>query len=236
MEDSIGFLKMTKLFSLEDWNIIKEISPDKRMAFATIYIKYPDWKTVANLDLPNRKKFRSNLLKTNFQKLIDKNYFDSYEIVGNRQRKSGVKAWLSLASILKLARQSFIESIFIYKLEGAKKKKVAPTYHFYCVKMTVAIQIEGFTTGMQSYEERYVLVKANSVESAYNKVKKQEKKYCEPYLNSDLRLVRWKIESYDDCFATDITNVDEFNKPEGVEIFSILKSRKTTSTRAWNGT
>lgn len=190
---------------------------------------------VANLELPDRKKFRDNFLKTNFQKLIDKKYFENYELVGTKRRPSGVKANLSLASILKLTKQSFIDNIFIYQLDGAKEKIDKPKYNFFCVKMTVSIQIEGFTKGMQSFEERYVLVKALSVESAYSKVKKQEKQYAEPYLNSDARLVRWKIESYDDCFATDIKSIDDFNKPEGVEVFSKLSSRKITSDRVWNG-
>ena len=213
----------------------KKISPDKRMAFATIYVKYPNWKLVAKLDLPDRKRFRDEFLKTNFQKLIDKKYFDTFELVGTKRRPSGVKAKLTLSSILKLTKQSFIDNIFIYQLDGAKEKPDKSMYNFFCVKMTVSIQIEGFTKGMQSYEDRYVLVKALTVESAYNKVKKQEKQYGEPYLNSDARLVRWKIESYDDCFATDITSIDDFNKPEGVEVFSKLRRRKITSDRTWNG-
>jgi hypothetical protein len=213
----------------------KKISPDKRMAFATIYVKYPNWKMVAKLNLPDRKKFRDEFLKANFQKLIDKKYFDTYELVGTKRRPSGVKAKLTLASILKLTKQTFIDNIFIYQIEGAKEKPDKPIYNFFCVKMTVSIQVEGFTKGMQSCEDRYVLVKASSVESAYTKVKKQGKQYGEPYLNSDARLVRWKIESYDDCFATDITSIDDFNKPEGVEVFSKLKSRKITSDRTWNG-
>ncbi|OQP44205.1 hypothetical protein A4D02_35600 [Niastella koreensis] len=226
---------MKTLFSLDNWTMIKKISPDKRMAFATIYVKYPNWKMVAKLDLPDRKKFRDKFLKTNFQKLIDRKYFDTYEVVGTKRRPSGVKAKLTLASILKLTKQSFIENIFIHQLDGAKEKQNKPTYNFFCVKMTVSIQVEGLTKGMQSCEDRYVLVKAQTVESAYNKVKKQEKQYGEPYLNSDARLVRWKIESYDDCFAMNITSIDDFNKPEGVEVFSKLRSRKITSDRAWSG-
>ena len=213
----------------------KRISPDKRMAFAIIYVKYPKLKILANLKFPDRKKFRDNFLKANFQKLIEKKYFDNYELVGTKRRPIGVEANLSLGSILKLTKQPFIENIFIYQLDGAKEKIDKPKYNFFCVKMTVSIQVEGFTKGMQSIEERLVLVKALTIESAYNKVKKQERKYAEPYLNSDARLVRWKIESYDDCYDTGITSIDDFNKPEGVEVFSILSSRKITSDRVWNG-
>lgn len=226
---------MKKLFSLDDWTMTKKISPDKRMAVATIYVKYPNWKAAAKLDLPERKKNRDEFLKNNFQKLIEKKYFDTYELIGTKRRPGGVKARLTLSSILILAKQSFIDNIFIYQIEGAKEKPNKPMCNFFCVKMTVSIQVEGITKGRQSCEDRYVLVKASSVESAYKKVKKQEKQYGEPYLNSDARLVRWKIESYDDCFATDITSIDDFNKPEGVEIFSKLRSRKITNSSSWNG-
>ena len=75
----------------------KKISPEKRMAFATIYVKYPNWKMVAKLDLPDRKRFRDEFLKTNFQKLIEKKYFDTYELVGTKRRPGGVKAKLTLS-------------------------------------------------------------------------------------------------------------------------------------------
>jgi len=226
---------MKKIFSLDEWVITKKISPNKRMAFATIYVKYPNWKLLTKLDMPDRKKFREKFLKSNFQKLVEGKYFDTYELVGTKRRLSGVKAKLTLASVFKLAKQSFIDNIFIYELDGAKRKLDKATVKFFCVKMTVSIQVEGLIKGMQSCEERYVLVKAPTVEIAYKKVKKQEKQYGEPYLNSDARLVRWKIESYDDCFDTDIYSIEDFNKPEGVEVFSKLRSRKITSERAWDG-
>jgi hypothetical protein len=225
---------MKKVFSLDNWTIIKKISTSKRMAYATIYVKYPTWKMVAKLDLTDRKKFQNEFVKNNFQKLIDKQYFDTYEIVGNKKRPIGVEAKLTLASILKLSKLTFISNIFINELDGAEKKLDELIEKFFCVKMTVSIQIEGFTTGIQSCEDRYVLVKASSFENAYKKVKKQEKKYSEPYLNSDLRLVRWKIESYDDCYVTDALSIDDFNKPEGIEVFSKLRARKLTKERAWN--
>jgi hypothetical protein len=99
--------------------------------------------------------------------------------------------------------------------------------------MTVSIQVEGIIKGMQSCEDRYVLVKAPTFESAYKRVQKQEKEYGEPYLNSDLRLVRWKIESYDDCFSTDVTDINDFNSAKGVEVFSKLRTRKML--KGWNG-
>ena len=204
------------------------------MCFASIYLKYPKLENVVKFDFPERKKYQENFLRINFQKLIESKYFDSYELIGSKRNPRGIKTKLTLASTLKLKKKTFIGNIFIDKLDGAKKKLNKPLLAFFCVKMTVSIQIEGFKEGMQSCEDRYVLIKAKNPEDAYNKVEKQEKDYAKPYLNSDLRLVSWKIESYDDCYETFIDNINDFNKPEGVEVYSKLRSRKLTKERAWS--
>jgi len=102
---------------------------------------------------------------------------------------------------------------------------------FYCVKMTVAIQIEGRTKGMQSYEERYVLYKGYSETEAITKAKIDALAYQKPYLNSDGLLVRWKVESIDSAYEV----VTEPNNKglEGAEVFSVLKTRKLNPDRVW---
>lgn len=135
-----------------------------------------------------------------------------------------------LAAIAKLA---CVRNVYIERIEHAKRCKISQILEFFCVKMTVAIQIEGITTGMQTYEERYVLVKARDMEDAYRRVAKQEKSYSTAYLNPDCRLVRWKIESYDDCFSTGITDTHSFNEHTGNEIFSVLKKRKLDKDTSW---
>ena len=82
--------------------------------------------------------------------------------------------------------------------------------------MTVAIEIEGLEKGMQTFEERFVIVKAKSQDDAYLKMEKQKKSYGKPYLNSDGRQVRWRIESFDDCYETGVNKLSEFNNPEGI--------------------
>ncbi len=101
--------------------------------------------------------------------------------------------------------------------------------------MTVAIEIEGLEKGMQTFEERFVIVKAKSQDDAYQKMENQKKSYVKPYLNSDGRQVRWRIESFDDCYETGVDKLSEFNNPEGVEVYSKLKSRKLTPERIWDG-
>lgn len=211
------------------------MSPKKRMATASVYLKYFDLKTVAELKLKDRREFIRNFFKANFRKLLNTNCFTEYELIGTTRKPLGIKTTVSLATLNKLAAFSYVKSIVIRKLDGAKKKPGRTIDQFYCVKMTVAIQIEGFISGLQTIEDRYVLVKAKSEEAAYNQVARQEKKYSKPYFNSDLRLVRWKIESYDDCFCTSISEYKEIVNPKGVEVFSVLRNRKLTKARSWSG-
>jgi hypothetical protein len=58
-------------------------------------------------------------------------------------------------------------------------------------------------------------------------LEKQKERYVEPYLNSDGRFVRWRIDAFDDCYLTDILSPADSDNPEGVEVYSKLKSRKT---------
>jgi len=188
---------MNKLNSLNNWTLNKKLAPDKRMAFVTAYLKYPAWKLISNIPLKDRKKLINNFLQVNFKKLLSKKQFETFELIGTKNKPAGIKARISLTALKKLAQLSFISSIDIETLEGAKQKTEKALNKFFCVKMTVAIQVEGVTSGIQDYEERYVLVKAKSFDDAYKKVAKEEKEYGEPYINTNARLVRWKIESYD---------------------------------------
>ena len=110
---------MKKLFSLNDWTLNKKLSPDKRMAIVSIYLKHPDWRSVAKLEIADRRKFKNSILAASFKKLIDKKYFDSYELIGTKKRPSGVKAKISFASLLTIAKLPFIGGIYIKKLAAA---------------------------------------------------------------------------------------------------------------------
>ena len=77
---------------------------------------------------------------------------------------------------------------------------------YFCVKMTVAIQIEGRERGTQFFEERYVLHRACSEAEAIAKAEAAAPAYGEPYLNLDKILVRWKIESIDDVYEVVLDN------------------------------
>jgi len=128
-----------------------------------------------------------------------------------------------------------VASIFINKIDGARKRRKKKELAFYCVKMTVVVEIEGFEDGLQQIEDRFVIIRAKSQEDAYLKLEKKKDDYIQPYLNSDGRFVRWRIESFDDSYETEIKNVNDLNTPDGVEVYSKLRSRRLTKEKAWDG-
>jgi hypothetical protein len=99
--------------------------------------------------------------------------------------------------------------------------------------MIVQIQIEGQTTGMQLYEERFVLTKADTCTHAEKKVVKEMKDYETPYLNSSGEIVRWKLESIEDIYEVDLDRKNDFT--ESVEVFSKFKRRKFDKKNIWDG-
>jgi hypothetical protein len=80
-----------------------------------------------------------------------------------------------------------------------------------------------------------VLIKAKLFDDAYEKLAQQKDNYATRYLDADGRLVSWRIDSFDDCFATDIISKDDLDNREGVEVYSKLKSRKNKSGAIWDG-
>ncbi|GEM_PF-908093 len=227
---------MKRVLGIDEWVFTKKISDDKRQVDVSIHLKYPDTKPLIKLSPADRKNKIRHELKDKFKKLLDTKLFDEYTVIGTRSKPTGIKTKIPYSVLRKVSKLGFVGNIFINSISHAKKIKLKETPRsFYCVKMTVAIEIESKKRGFQTIEDRFVLIKANSFDDAYKKVEKHNKKFAEPYLNPYGELVRWRIESLDDCFSTDINSFDDLNDPEGVEVYSALKKRKLTSKRTWDG-
>ena len=124
--------------------------------------------------------------------------------------------------------KSIDHAILINKVESKRDS-------YFCIKMTVVVEIEGLSAKKQDIEERFVLIKAKSFEEAYEKLEQKKDTYAQPYLNPNGRFVRWRIESFDDCYETDIIELEDVDSPEGVEVYSQLKSRKSKAGTFWDG-
>jgi hypothetical protein len=218
---------MKNVLNIDEWTFTKKVSDEIRQADVSIQLKYPDLKPLIRYSPAERKDKIKKQFKDNFKRLLDTKLFDNYTLIGTRTKPTGIKTTVSYSTLKKIAKLEFVGNIYVNKISHAKKIKVKQSPRdFYCVKMTVAIEVEGQKKGLQTVEDRFVLIKANSFDDAYKKVEKNKKSYAEPYLNPYGELVRWKIESLDDCFSTDINSCEDLNAPEGVEVYSSLRKRK----------
>ncbi|AYL94688.1 DUF4288 domain-containing protein [Mucilaginibacter celer] len=228
---------MKEITGLKDWILDKKFPNAKRFAVVTIFFQYPDQALFINLKPKERIKAISKNFRDNYQKLLDLGIFESLEIQSSKKKPQIITGKLRYNQLKNIAALDYIYTFSIQSIDNAvhqKKETVQPDRYF-CVKMTVVIEVEGISSKKQDLEKRFVLIKAKSSDDAYEKLEKSQDEYVEPYLNPQGRFVRWRIESYDDCFETDIQSPADLDGPAGVEVYSKLSKRKNTGKTVWGG-
>ncbi|MFA6246473.1 MAG: DUF4288 domain-containing protein [Mucilaginibacter sp.] len=225
---------MKSLFNMDDWILDNKIPVKNTLADISISLIYPDYQQFLQLKPKERVRKIDEYLKANLDKLISFKLFDNYTTIGTKRRPTSVKTKVMLHVLSKLSELDFI-NVRIDAIDGATpvEKNIAPVAGFFCVRMTIAIEIENLKTKKQDIEQRFVMLKAESFEDAYAKIERNKDDYATPYLNPDGRLVRWRVESFDDCFDIGTIELADFNNPEGIEVYSKLKTRKRKSY--WDG-
>jgi hypothetical protein len=229
---------MNKIYGLGDWKLNNDVEDSERTVDLEIGLKYPDPMQFISLEPKERIKQINLTYKENLKRLIALKLFDQYEVQGNNRRTTGVKTTVGFNKLAELEQLEYVEGVSVKSVSDAtaKRKKRAPVRSkYFCIKMTVVIDIEGVLSKTEDVEDRFVLIKAKSFDDAYEQLDKQKDEYAEPYLNSDGRFVRWRIESFDDCYAAELSGPKAINGPEGVEVYSKLRSRKTKRSTAWDG-
>ncbi len=226
---------MKKILNLNDWRLDKNISNAARWVDIKISLKYPDQKQFIEFKPKERVNKIDQYHKDSLNKLLTSNLFGKHEVTGTKKRPNGITTKVKYGILKTLNKLDYIDFIWIQFIDNATKieKKEAIADKYFCVSMTVVVEIEGVSHKKQNIEKRLVLIKANSFEDAYEKLDKQKDEYSVPYLNTDGRFVRWRIHSFDDCYETDINNPKDLDNANGVEVYSKLKLRKTKTT--WNG-
>jgi len=216
------------MLDLGNWIFDKDVKDESRIANVSIVIKYPDVVPFSNLAPKERIIQIDKHYKDQLKKILSLKLFEDVEITGSKKRPQGIKGNILFLHLNDISNLSLFASVNINSITGAKKVEFIEPHvsKYYCVKMTVVIEIEGVSNKMESIEERMVLIKATSREDAYAKLDSQKEAYAEPYLNSDGRFVKWRIDSFDDYYETDISTFQDLENPEGVEVYSKFKTRK----------
>jgi hypothetical protein len=231
------FSTMKEIYGLKDWVLDKKISNTKRLAVVRIVLLYPEQGLFIKLKPKERVKAIGKNFRENYKKLIALDLFESFEISGPKKRPQTIIAKLKYNRLKSIATLDYVASIWIESIEHAEpliKEKVLADRYF-CVRITVVVEEEGILSKKQQIEKRFVLIKAKSSDDAYEQLEKREHEYTTSYLNVYGRFVRWRIDSYDDCYETDIESPADLDNPAGVEVYSKLSTRKNTGKTAWDG-
>lgn len=116
-----------------------------------------------------------------------------------------------------------VSSVHVVAITGMRKRRQPrEARDWYCVRGLVAIIVEGQVGGMQTTEDRFLLVRAQSFEDAEHRLKNEWRDYAEPYLNSSGHMVSWSLDRVVDVYHLFDTDLD----PSGVEVYSKLGTRR----------
>ena len=228
---------MNKMQGLEEWDF-SNVAADAQVAQVSVFAAYPKLSPpLLALAPPERRQFITQKVQEAIEAVLETKKLSHWKLLrsgGPGSRCYGVHGEIKVVDISALASLSGVEYVRVEATNGRNKRLSRPRRKpsFFCVKMTVAVQIEGRKKGMQDYEERYVLYKGYSEAEAIQKAELAAPAYQKPYLNSDGLLVRWKVESIDSAYeVVTEANTKDF---EGAEVFSVLKTRKLNANRVWS--
>jgi hypothetical protein len=175
------------------------------------------------------EKFQKDLVKTK-----EKLKGHSFLLIGTKKKPRGIKIKTDKGTLEQLLKLPFVDS----KLSGDNRPKKQNEYRgqsYFCSKVICGIQIEGQTKGLQTIEERFMIVKADNWEKAEAKIQKGFKDYEKPYINGLGQFVRWKFYFIEETYYTTIDDKNDFDNPEGVEVFSKLRTKKLRKENIWRG-
>lgn len=130
-----------------------------------------------------------------------------------------------------ISRLSCVESVFVKEIEGRKRVPPKRTTALFTVRGLVAIQVEGQESGYQTFEERFVLIRAYSADDACKRLAKAWKEYASPGINSRGGLFRWQLERVLDVHELFDSQID---LDLGTEVYSRLEKRLAKGRPVWN--
>jgi hypothetical protein len=136
---------------------------------------------------------------------------------------TSLKVHASARDLSALAQSPGVSSVHVVTLAGCRRqRRPAEPLDWFCVRGLVTIRIEGVTSGMQTTEDRFVMVRARDAEDAIARLKPRWRAYAVPYLNSNGQLVSWGLERVVDVYSVQENSID----PAGTEVYSSLGRRR----------
>lgn len=155
----------------------------------------------------------------------------AFQLIGTKAKPRGIRIETTKQTLKSISKLPFIGWSFTDRDKNKKSKLKEDSY--FCFRALFQVQIEGRKTGIQTLEERHILIRADSESKAEIKVRKEFKDYEKPYLNPYGQLVRWKFESFLGSYQTFTLTEDRFDDP--VEVFSTFRGRRLKKESFWDG-
>jgi hypothetical protein len=194
-----------------------------------VHLRHIDEKSLFRFRPAERTKKMKKHYESFFSR-VKKNWNDGpLDISWIRKQPRAFTASVEARGVSRLLQMPEIAGIWIIEITGRKRVMPKPKQCWFSVKARFAIQIEGRTKGMQSYEDRTVVVKALTFEDAKNRLQPEFKQYATPYLNPRGLMVKWAFERFLDCYEIGDEEID----PQGTEVFSELNKRRMKPVFEW---
>lgn len=143
-----------------------------------------------------------------------------------------VRGRVAADQIVRLAARREVESVVVTSIPGRRRRRRASAREsWFCVRGLVAVQVEGQRVGLQSVEDRFIVLRATSAEDAQRRLRRQWREYAKPYMNILGELVRWRLERVTDVYDICENQLD----PNGAEVYSRLRNRRLRRQFVWLG-
>lgn len=240
MDVDEGEENRVQLFGLDDFGLVTR-SGLQTLGARVIRVSvslWPDDSTVqvlANVALAQRPAAAQRWFEQTFNRITATLPLTKVKLSRRLPRFHSFDCDLPADSLEWLLRQAEVRMVILLAVDGmqrraSKKNRSREPLEWYAVQARFAIQVEGQTSGMQTYEDRIVLVKARDFEDAERRLEPEFAAYGQPYFNEDWELVRWHFERVLDVYLTNLDRLD----PAGTEVYSALRSRRMRPEYEWH--
>lgn len=223
---------------LSEWKIgPEEARQSEKLATVKIVMKYVNTDNFMEIPPDERKSIIRNFLQQQYARLKKDFTLKNIKLEKKRTEPRFLEAQLKLKELFDLQEKEYVLNIIVKDIEGVaqtepEEDKEEKPDSFFTVLARFAILIEGRTSGLQAYEERFVLLKAKNEEEAEKKALDILPKQDEPYLNSDKRYVWFKFEEIINIQELYARDINDFNT-DGIELYSERKDRRMKPGDEW---
>ena len=186
------------------------------------------------LKLPHKERMK--LFRELKRKSIDRSLLawpnKDVHLSGHKEFPSSFESMIEANKLADYAKGKIYDFIEIIRIPGLRRRraKKEKELSWYAVRARVAIQVEDQTRGLQTIEDRIVILKAYSAKDAVKRLSKEWKDYEVSTMNLDGFLVRWQMEEVTDVYEIIDREIDS----KGTEVYSSLHQRRMKPEYEWH--